>query len=284
MKDILNVLAGLSESVENAHPQNNEDYINTADGLLYCGKCHTPKQCHTQFKGSILTQFCLCACEIQKCEADRAAFEKQQLENEIHLLKLHSGMTRQQLSECHFDRCDTNNDNQKQIRSCLKYAANFETMLAKNQGLLLWGGVGTGKTFTAACIANALLDEGIPVIMTSFARLLGTGKGFVIDEEYIAELNRAKLLIIDDLGAERSTDFALEKVYSIIDSRYRASLPMILTTNLDLDSMQECGDIRYKRVYERVLEVCYPIKFEGNSRRKDKAKDRFAEMREFLET
>lgn len=52
--------------------------------------------------------------------------------------------------------------------------------------------------------------------MTSFARLLGTGKGFVIDEEYIAELNRAKLLIIDDLGAERSTDFALEKVYSII--------------------------------------------------------------------
>ena len=113
---------------------------------------------------------------------------------------------------------------------------------------------------------------------------MGTSKGFGIDEDMITELNRAKLLITDDLGAERSTDFTLEKVYNIIDSRYSAGLPMILTTNLDLTEMQQCKDIRYQRIYERILEVCYPVKFEGKSRRKCEAKDRFAEMRELLET
>lgn len=147
MDAITSTLIKLSESIENAHPRGNGDYIHSSDGLLYCGNCHTAKQCHVPFRGNILTQFCLCYCELQKIEAEKEVFRKQQLENEIHLLKLHSGMTRQQLSEYRFDRCDTNNDNQKQIRSCLKYAANFETMIAKNQGLLLWGGVGTGKTF-----------------------------------------------------------------------------------------------------------------------------------------
>lgn len=113
-------------------------------------------------------------------------------------------------------------------------------------------------------------------------KLLGVSKGFGIDEEMIAELNRARLLIIDDLGAERNTDFALEKVYSIIDSRYQSGLPMILTTNLDLQEMQTCTDIRYKRVYERILEVCYPVRFSGNSLRKAEAANRFREMEEFL--
>ena len=96
-------------------------------------------------------------------------------------------------------------------------------------------------------------------------------------------MNSAKLLIIDDLGAERSTDFALEKVYNIIDSRYRAGLPMILTTNLTLKEMKEATDIRYSRIYDRIFEVCYPMEFTGPSWRKVEASRRFEEMRQFLE-
>ena len=284
MDEIANVFAGLSQSVENAHPRNDSDYINPDDGLLYCGVCHTPKQCRVPFRGNMYTQFCICSCEAKRIEDEREALYQQQLNAEICRLKSLSGMTRQQLSECNFDKYNVNADNEKQLKICRKYAEIFETLPRKNQGLLLWGGVGTGKTFSAACIANTLLDSGIPVVMTSFAKLLGTSNGFGINEDMITELNRAKLLIIDDLGAERSTDFALEKVYNIIDSRYSAGLPMILTTNLDLQEMQRCTDIRYQRVYERILEVCYPVKFEGKSIRKGEAKDRFAEMRELFET
>ncbi len=281
---VADILIGLSESVKNAHPRNDNDYINPADGLLYCGKCHTPKQCRVPFHGDMYTQFCICACETKQIEAERETFRKQQLDAKVNCLKLLSGMTQQQFSECRFENYDVNSDNERQLKICKKYSDNFETMLAKNQGLLFWGGVGTGKTFSAACIANLLLDKGMSVIMTSFVRLLGMSKGFDIDGDMLTILNRAQLLIIDDLGAERNTDFALEKVYSIIDSRYTVGLPMILTTNLDLTEMQQCKDIRYQRIYERIFEVCYPVKFDGKSHRKGEAKDRFAEMRELLET
>ena len=99
----------------------------------------------------------------------------------------------------------------------------------------------------------------------------------------IARLNRAKLLIIDDLGAERSTDFALEKVYDIVDSRYRAKLPIILTTNLSMTEMKESADIRYTRIYDRIFEMCYPMQFTGRSWRKAEAARRFDEMKNFLE-
>ena len=157
-------------------------------------------------------------------------------------------------------------------------------MLEKNQGLLFYGGVGTGKTFAAACIANRLLELRVPVVMTSFVKLLDTMKGFQTDDQaMIAKLNRAKLLIIDDLGAERSTDTALEKVYNIVDSRYRAKRPVILTTNLSLDEMKDTLDIRYTRIYDRIFEMCYPMQFKGQSWRKAEAAHRFDEMKKLLE-
>lgn len=58
-------------------------------------------------------------------------------------------------------------------------------------------------------------------------------------------MNQSKLLIIDDLGAERGTDYSLERVYDIIDSRYRSNKPIILTTNLTMEQMKNCEDIRY---------------------------------------
>lgn len=54
MDEIANVFEGLSRSIENAHPRNGGDYINSDDGLLYCGVCHTPKQCRVPFRGNRL--------------------------------------------------------------------------------------------------------------------------------------------------------------------------------------------------------------------------------------
>jgi DNA replication protein DnaC len=89
-------------------------------------------------------------------------------------------------------------------------------------------------------------------------------------------------VIFDDLGVERGTDYALEKVYDIIDSRYRRRLPMLLTTNRSVEEMKQEVDRRYTRIYDRIFEVCYPMQFVGQSWRKKEASQRFREMEKLL--
>ena len=68
------------------------------------------------------------------------------------------------------------------------------------------------------------------------------------------------LLIIDDFGMERGTEYGLEQVYNVIDSRYRSGKPLIVTTNLTLDSLQNPQDTAHARIYDRLLEMCpYPL-------------------------
>ena len=96
-------------------------------------------------------------------------------------------------------------------------------------------------------------------------------------------MNSAKLVIFDDLGAERNTDYALEKIYNIIDSRYRRKLPMLLTTNLTIDEMKDEEDRRYSRIYDRIFETCYTMQFTGPSWRKKEASRRFTEMEKLFD-
>ena len=88
--------------------------------------------------------------------------------------------------------------------------------------------------------------------------------------------------MFDDLGAERDSDYALEKVYGIVDARYRKQLPMIVTTNLPMEQMKGEEDIRYRRIYDRIFENCYPMQFTGPSWRRVEATRRFSEMSSLL--
>lgn len=261
---------------------------------MVCGKCHTRRQVEVNMPDLKAVPFdpkkkvrvkMPVSCS---CRAERRYQEEQMLQQDkdmraMEALKRQSLMD-ERLRDVSFDSFRKTNDNAYNLKLCLRYANHFDEMLAKNQGLLFYGGVGTGKTFAAACIANHLLNQRIPVIMTSFVKLLESMQGFSEDDSaLIARLNRAKLLIIDDLGAERSTDYALEKVYDIVDSRYRAKLPIILTTNLSMTELKESTDIRYTRIYDRIFEMCYPMQFKGQSWRKVEAARRFDAMKNFLE-
>lgn len=256
------------------------------DGLKYCGKCHTPRQMwlKTDMAPEPFLVPIICACRKeadQRREAEEAArrdMEKiQQLRG--------SSLMDEKFRESTFDTFVQTKHNARNLRLCRRYAEAFSEMVKKNQGLLLYGNVGTGKTFAAACIANYLLDRKVPTVMTSFIKILeATGpRSREETSQFISRLNHAKLLIIDDLGTERSTEYAMERVYDIIDSRYRARLPMILTTNLTVDEMVNCKDIRFSRIYDRIFEVCYPMEFKGVSWRKAEASKRFEEMEKFLE-
>ena len=278
----------LVRRAEKNQPHDPSDYINPNDGLLYCGKCHTPKQCRVSLdlEGTGEQEFTppvMCRCERERDEArEREARAREDL-LAIDRLRSKSLMDERFRTQT-FASYRTTKNNARPLRLCKRYVEGWPEMLEKNQGLLFYGGVGTGKTFSAACIANALLEKRVPVVMTSFVKLLESMQGFKEDgEKLIAQLNKAKLLIIDDLGAERGTDFALEKVYDIIDSRYRAKLPVILTTNLSMDELKQATDIRYARIYDRIFEMCYPLEFVGRSWRKAEANRRFKELEALLE-
>lgn len=255
------------------------------DGLIYCGKCHTRKQRElTWIDKSIRKVPVMCKCMKEAANAEAERFRK---EEEMHNLRRAriSSMMDDNFRTATFGNYKTNSMNEKNYKVAMNYCQEFRTMYEKNQGLLLYGSVGTGKSFTAACIANYLLNENRSVVMTSFVRILQELQGFDREKEeaFANKLNTVSLLIVDDLGAERSTDYALEKVYGIIDNRYRAKKPLILTTNLTLQQMQENSDIRYERIYDRIFEMCFPIEFDGISWRKREAAQRFDETRKLLE-
>ena len=87
----------------------------------------------------------------------------------------------------------------------------------------------------------------------------------------VDRLCRFPLLIIDDFGMERGTEYALEQVYNIVDSRYRSRKPLIVTTNLTLDEIRHPQDTAHARIYDRILEMCVPVSCIGASLRKENA-------------
>ena len=252
------------------------------DGLVYCGKCGSKKQLRVKFGDKTHVVRCVCKCESKELEEKKRQEEYEEQMRRINRLK-EASMMDKKYREVTFEKYEVREENKKVFEMAKKYAGRFQDMYKKNQGLLLYGPVGTGKSFTAACIGNYLLNNAKPVIMTSFVKILQDIWENDREAEYITILNSASLLIVDDLGTERETDYALEKVYNIIDSRVRASKPMIITSNLELNDMMECEDIRKKRIYDRILECCYPMYVGGKSFRMMKAAQRFDEMKDFLE-
>lgn len=274
-------LRSILQKAQDGHKVEDGDFYDP-EGFLRCGKCHDRRETLAQFPGEPEPRKVPCVCKCRQ-EAVEAEAKQKELEETVSRLRGISLMD-ERLVTATFDSFIVKEKNAKCHRLLMSYADRFDEMLAKSQGLILYGSVGTGKTFGAACIANRLLDNGISVVMTSFVKLIDELRRF--DDDATTTINRmmkTKLLIIDDLGAERDTSFALEKVYDIIDTRYRTRLPMILTTNMNVADMLNEDDPRYARIYDRIFEMCVPIPFEGVSWRKIEAAKRNDKMRAFME-
>lgn len=155
------------------------------------------------------------------------------------------------------------------------YVEHFDEMRRNRVGLLFWGDVGTGKSFMAGCIANALLEQEYTVKMTNFSTIINDLFGCEDKNAYIEALAKYSLLIIDDLGAERSTEYATENVFNVIDRRYRSGKPLIVTSNIHLDVLRTEEFADRKRIYDRVLEMCVPIQVCGKSKRTEVARNKF---------
>lgn len=285
--EMFKILADIALSNQELRPG---DYIND-EGLLCCNVCKEPRQAFYPYQVKIgeseetvpvkVTSFCLCERNAEKKQNE----EKRYAENLRRIEKLRRlSIMEEKFSRVTFDTLQVTPHNDRNMKLCKRYAFGFQDMLNKNQGLLMWGGVGTGKSCVAAAIANHLLNERVPVVMTSFVKIVeDVQMKKISDTDLYETLSRADLVIFDDLGAERKTDFALEIVYNAIDDRYRKKLPMIITTNKTLDEMKSVDDIRYIRIYDRIFEVCYPMQFTGPSWRKKMAFQKYGEMEKLLD-
>lgn len=274
----------LSESIEKMFSDRDlqeDEYRNEADNLIYCAKCNTPRQHHIAVLGKEMIVPVPCRCQQEQRDKEEAERKQREFMEQVSRLKS-NGLQDKALREYTFANDKGYNP---EIRKAHDYVTHWEEMKAKSIGLLLWGDVGTGKSFFAGCIANALLEQGIPVLMTNFSRILNSLSGMYSDEknQFIDNLNRYSLLIIDDLGIERSTEFALEQVFNIIDSRYRSKLPLIVTTNMTLDELKHPQDSARSRIYDRVLERCVPLKINNQNIRQKNAAENIKEARKILE-
>lgn len=250
------------------------------DGLLYCGKCNTRKQTRIHVLGKDRIVPIMCQCEQEKREVELA--ERKAEAHKAAVERLRKDCFRSaEFEHCTFAADDKTN--QRVSGAMNRYAAKWEEIKADNMGLLLYGPVGTGKSFYAACIANALIEKEIPVMMTSFSRIVNTlQNSFGGRQEYIDNLVSYPLLIIDDLGAERGSDYMMEQVYSVVDARYQSGLPLIVTTNIPIEEVLEPADLKYKRIYDRIIQMCFAIKVDGPSRRRESVKSKSADRKKLL--
>ena len=252
-----------------------EDYRDEK-GFLYCGKCRTRREMTVNICGEpyIVRIACKCREEAQNRE-DKHAEDLERAQRIERRRQWALGDSR--LFESTFDR----DDGKTKIAGAMqKYAQNFDQMRDSNTGLLLFGPVGTGKTFLAACIVNEVCKNWT-ARMTSFARIseeISANMNF--RKSIIRDLSRADLLVLDDLGAERQSSYMSEIVFEVVDTRYSAKRPLIVTTNMTLDEIRRPKDSQYARIYDRITEMCEPVLIDGPSRRIEKAKNRGT--REFL--
>lgn len=251
------------------------------DGLLYCGKCHTPKQTRQRIMGRVFMAGCMCACACEAYNREQEARHQQEEADRIMRLRC-SGITSQEYRHASFSLDDGKNpDVMAKLRD---YAERWDDMRADSIGLLLYGGVGTGKSYGAACIANYLIERNVPACMVNLSTVMNAIWGFQGKEknEYIANLMQYPLLILDDFGMERQTEYALEQVFNVVDARCQSGKPLIITTNLPYSTFKDNPPLDRSRIYSRIREMCMPVYFGNSDRRKDIAQAKMRRAAEIL--
>lgn len=242
---VFHAMAEHSLAVQTQEPG---DYVE--DGILYCGKCRTKKQAYIDFQGEKVLVGCACQCQSAKLEAEKETDKRRQ--------RYISVMRR-------VDWCDicVKAKREQCHPQVLSYLDNWDEMLRCGTGLVLCGPVGTGKSTSAAYLARALRKRFIPAIMTNLAQF-----GDVRDR--LPDFSGVDLLVLDDLGIERQSEFMRERAFEIVDGRSRCGKPTVFTTNLafrEMKRMRDGGNIYERRLYSRVLERAVPVRFSGEDYR-----------------
>ena len=219
--------------------------------------------------------------KLKMLEEEKKLELMQEFSKRVERIIKNSKMSKRNLSY-KFDNFEPNNSNRKVFNNLKNYSEELLNGIEK-KGLILVGNNGGGKTHLACSIANKLIENGIPVIygtlINLFAELRNSYDTYnnISEMEIIKLYENVELLIIDDLGKEKPSEWGLEKLFTIINSRYENNLPVIITTNYNQNSLVERlslnGEIETaKSIISRLYEMCYLVKIDDIDHRIKKKK------------
>ena len=246
----MNQITGTIQNIFSDRPLQEDEYRNESDNLIHCAKCKTPRQHHVVVLGKEMVVPIRCRCQQEVQDKEEAERKHREFLDQVSRLKA-NGLQDKSLREYTFANDKGYNP---EMQKAHDYVVHWSEMKAKSIGLLLWGDVGTGKSFFAGCIANALLEQGVPVLMTNFSRILNALSGLYSEEknQYIDSLNQYSLLI--------------------------------MTTNMTLEELKNPQDLTRSRIYDRVLERCVPLRINNQNIRQRNAAESMKEARKILES
>ena len=222
-----------------------------------------------------------CACLRAELAAEDAEREAKMAADRVRDLR-RKGLASAGYADCTFTSDDGRDAAMR--RTCKRYVDKRAEVFSKNLGMILTGEPGCGKTFWAAAIANAIIDSGTGVLMTTLPQMIAEMTSDYNDrrDEVLGRIRTVPFLILDDVGFERNTSFQREKAFEVIDERYRAKKPLIATTNLTKAELEKPADVGCARVYSRMLEMCPAVIEVRGKRREIIAREKLDLMREIM--
>lgn len=228
------------------------------------------------------------ACKCRREELNKKNIESRNLEKQIRLKQvIKNSLISKSFRKNTFKNWNHYLANERLYKIGKKYVENFNKMKENNQGILVYGNSGNGKTYFSACIANYLLDKLIPVMCIGAIGLtekISESKKSFGDSgifKILNNLDNADLLIIDDLGTEPDNKWTRSMIYQIIEKRNESKIPLIITTNIKLNELKERYD---ERTYSRLIKMCRFIENTSNDIRKIQGREQTSMFKKILES
>lgn len=222
----------------------------------------------------------VCECEAKEQDKFKEEAEKYQLRKDVEkLFSIHN--LGERFKESSFETFIPRPGAEQAYKFAKMYVNDFDSW--EEESLIFWGVPGNGKTHLVAAVANELDRQGKIVVFISMPDLLEKIKGTFnkdsseSEEQIMRALHACDLLIIDDIGAERVTEWVEEVIFRIVDGRYRKKKPIAATSNLKPKLL---ADKIGERSYDRLTEMSQTVENKATSYRREKAKQR---MKRFVE-
>ena len=268
-------------NIPEINPDEGSYYIGE-DGLKHCTVCNEPIEIKIHWPWGDKTESCMCKCRTEAYHADMAALKTDETGLQIMRYTDINRRLNPSISDMTFEK---DNGSQPKLSFCREYAKNFEDKLKRGSGLILLGPCGTGKSFGAGCILNSVLNQGYRALMISMEKIAEQAEeaGFEGKGEYFDDLMNIPLLIIDDLGTARETEYMMEITNRVISDREKSMKPLIVTTNIPYEDIKNPRNDGWARIWSRINSRSIPINFSGTDKRSESAAKLRDETRKQIE-